>query len=99
MARSAFSDTFSYPLELSSNLTSENRIKPVIPGSCQGLSLLKAKIETIKGKQEVKRARKPNFSSADYTLLLTLAEENLDTIRLESTQFNSNATGDEPGHG
>lgn len=42
-------------------------------------------METIKGK----RARKPNFSSAECTLLLTLAEENLDTIR---EKFSSSLT-------
>ena len=42
-------------------------------------------METIKSK----RARKPNFSSAECTLLLTLAEENLDTIR---EKFSSSLT-------
>lgn len=51
-------------------------------------------METIKGKHEGKRARKPNFFSAECTLLLTLAEENLDTIRekLPSSSQNQRRT-------
>ena len=79
---------------ISSNLISENRIKLVIPtGYCNRLvgaemqEKLKAKMKTIKGKQEGKQARKPNFSSVECTLLLTLAEENLDTIREKFCSF------------
>ena len=37
-----------------------------------------------------KRARKPNFSSAECTLILRLAEENLETIREKFSSTRSN---------
>ena len=63
---------------ISSNLTNQNKIKPVIPVvamRCYAAEL--AKVGKLKA---TKRMQKPNFSAAECTLILQLAEENIETI-------------------